>query len=358
MNEKIKYINGDLPKFFPNDAIIVICVCRNEGKFIPWFLKYYRSLGVDHFFFIDNNSNDNSVEYLSQQSDVSLFSTEESYFKSKNGRQWSSEIANRYARDCWCLTLDLDEILVFPMSEHLKLKHLISWLIKNKADALFTIMIDMYPKNNVEYLPGESFIDASPYFDKGPYWVNARDGYPNISVFGGARQRLFFTDKKNDVPFTRNGGPVIRKIPLVFWKNKTEYLSSTHSINTANLSPLSGALLHFKFIRDFIEFANSEILRGDRNPGEYEAYIKLNKQELSENLFYDGSVEYQGTDQLISLGLIAAPKSYINYMHKIGLTQLGKKERSVIWEKFKTARLEQNKKFQMQLGNYFAFNVK
>ena len=41
----------------PND-ILLFCTMRNEDVRLPFFLRYYRDLGVDHFLFVDNGSDD------------------------------------------------------------------------------------------------------------------------------------------------------------------------------------------------------------------------------------------------------------------------------------------------------------
>ncbi len=51
-------------------------VLRNEMHRIPFFLKYYRDIGVDHFFFIDNGSSDGFIEFAEQQPDCSIWYTE------------------------------------------------------------------------------------------------------------------------------------------------------------------------------------------------------------------------------------------------------------------------------------------
>ena len=44
--------------------ILLVCTFRNEQIRLPYFLKYYRDLGVSHFLFIDNGSEDGAAEYL------------------------------------------------------------------------------------------------------------------------------------------------------------------------------------------------------------------------------------------------------------------------------------------------------
>jgi len=57
-----------------NEVILFSCL-KNEEKRIPYFLDYYRELGVKNFFIIDNDSIDNSGEILKSQPDVHYFHT-------------------------------------------------------------------------------------------------------------------------------------------------------------------------------------------------------------------------------------------------------------------------------------------
>ena len=56
-------------------AIIFFSTIRNERVRLPYFLQYYRDLGVDHFLFVDNGCDDGTREYLAEQQDVSIWST-------------------------------------------------------------------------------------------------------------------------------------------------------------------------------------------------------------------------------------------------------------------------------------------
>ena len=54
----------------PQD-ILLISTLRNERVRLPYFLRYYRNLGVGHFLFVDNDSDDGTRELLAKQEDVS-----------------------------------------------------------------------------------------------------------------------------------------------------------------------------------------------------------------------------------------------------------------------------------------------
>ena len=52
-------------------SVLAFVTLRNEKPRLPYFLNYYRKLGVDHFLFVDNGSGDGRHELLSAEPDVS-----------------------------------------------------------------------------------------------------------------------------------------------------------------------------------------------------------------------------------------------------------------------------------------------
>ena len=79
------------------DSILAFVTQRNEGVRLPYFLDYYRRLGIDHFLFVDNDSDDGSRAYLAAQPDVSLWMTTDSYKASRFGMDWIAWLLFRQA---------------------------------------------------------------------------------------------------------------------------------------------------------------------------------------------------------------------------------------------------------------------
>ena len=68
--------------------IMLFCTLRNEAFRIPHFLEHYRGLGVQHFVFVDNGSEDDFQRIVQDDEDVSVWYTEKSYKKSSFGMHW------------------------------------------------------------------------------------------------------------------------------------------------------------------------------------------------------------------------------------------------------------------------------
>ena len=304
----------DKPKIDLTDAkIVAVFTAYNEVERIPYFLSYYRALGVDHFLAIDNNSDDNTKSLLENQPDVSYFLTTGSYVESKAGRLWTSELANHYCNDKWCLTLDLDEQLVYPGSEYITLKELCKYLDKGGYEGIFTVFLDMYSQKSLAeavYTPGRPFLEVCNHFETDGYSLKKPKFFPQITVVGGPRQRIFWQQGKS------GQGPSMRKMPLVKWRPGFEYVYSTHSCSPIRLADVTGALLHFKFFSSFKSVAERELARGDRvQKQDYENYVRLmNEQDIC--FFGPKSIKYEDSATLVSQGVTVCTRPYLNAMQR------------------------------------------
>ena len=130
----------------PRD-VIAVAVLRNECVRLPYFLRYYRDLGVRHFFMIDNGSTDGSRDYLAEQEDVSLWSTKASYKAARFGADWLNWLLFRYARGHWILALDVDEFFVYPFCDTRPVQALTDWLDTYNVRSFPAMVLDMYPKD-------------------------------------------------------------------------------------------------------------------------------------------------------------------------------------------------------------------
>lgn len=95
---------------------VVICVIRDEGHRLAFFLQYYRDLGFEHFICIDNGSTDGTAELLSCFDDVSLLSAHATAYvwRSAYDDVLQSALARKRAYDKASRALALDPELPSP----------------------------------------------------------------------------------------------------------------------------------------------------------------------------------------------------------------------------------------------------
>ncbi len=292
------------------DDLLLFSTVRNERIRLPYFLNYYRDLGVNHFLFVDNDSTDGSGEYLADQPDVSVWQTSGSYKASRYGIDWLNSLMSKYGHAHWCLTVDADEFFIYPFCDTRPLRALTDWLDASSIKSFSAMLLDMYPKDRIDaepYRAGQDPMEIARWFDSGNYSISRNPRYWNLWIQGGPRARVFFADKPRKAP-------ALNKIPLVKLNKRYAYVSSTHNLLPRGLNltydawggeKASGILLHTKFLDTFAEKADEELVRQQHyaRSGEYKAYA----EHLKENpqLWCKWSEKYINWRQLEILGLMS-----------------------------------------------------
>lgn len=293
----------------PEQVLCFACV-RNEAARLPAFLAHNRRLGVGHFLIVDNDSTDATPAILRDAGDVSFWQTKASYKASRFGMDWLTWLMLRHGHGHWCLTLDADEILVYPYWETRPLSALTEWLDRQGRNSFGALTVDMYPEGPVSAgrpLPEDDPIANLCWFDSGNYQVQVQPKLRNLWVQGGARARAFFADDPRRAP-------TLNKTPLVRWHWRYAYVNSTHALLPPRLNEVyaadggeltSGVLLHTKFLHEIVERSQEEKQRGEHfgDAAQYAAYY----DRLSDDpiLHWARSTRYTGWRQLEALGLMS-----------------------------------------------------
>ncbi|MCC6000224.1 MAG: glycosyltransferase family 2 protein [Pararhodobacter sp.] len=260
---------------------LLFCTLRNERARLPWFLQYYRDLGVDHFLFVDNGSEDGSGGWLADQRDCSVWTTQASYKAANFGMDWMNHLLGRHAHGRWALVVDVDEFLVYPFCDTRPLPALTDWLDASGIRSFGTLLLDMYPKGPVSAQPcveGQNPLEIAAWFDSANYTITRNPQYRNLWIQGGPRARVFFADRPHEAP-------ALNKVPLVKWQRGHVYVSSTHMLlprglnlvyDTQGGEKASGCLLHAKFLDTLGTKAREELQRGQHygQGREYHAYAR------------------------------------------------------------------------------------
>jgi hypothetical protein len=267
-------------------------------------------MGISHFFFVDNDSTDGSLDYLADQPDVSVWTTTASYKRSRFGVDWLNWLQRKYAHGHWALTVDPDEFLVYPFCDTRPLRALTDWLDASSIKSFSAMLLDMYPKGRLDeepYQAGQNPIEIATWFDSGNYTISRNHLFTNLWIQGGPRSRVFFPDAPEKAP-------ALNKVPLVKWDKRYTYVSSTHMLLPRGLNQVydewggekaSGVLLHAKFIDTFGAKAAEELERSQHYAGsvEYKAYAQQLKDDPQ--LWCKWSERYINWRQLEILGLMS-----------------------------------------------------
>ena len=309
---------------------------RNEILRLPRTLHHYRAIGVDRFVIVDNGSTDGSRDFLLAQPDCHVFATHNSYAESAYGLEWQHSLLNEYGMNHWCLVIDADEWFVYPGYESKPLPALIAHLERGGAQGVFAFLLDMYGSGAIADAHHEAQVspfDTCRYFDRDYAWRRRfyvprlqRPRFPQYDVVGGPRLRLLFPFMhrhyplletmwqvgyfahfltRTPLPVGLRPAPTLAKIPLVRWLPGTRY-QNPHATVPIELSGVTGVILHFKFFPDFYSRILSEVERREHwdSASEYARYWAKLRENPQLSFYYTGSMEYEGSEQLIRLGLL------------------------------------------------------
>lgn len=291
----------------PDDTSInLIVVLRDEELLIEYFIQHYLDLGVTHFTFIDNCSEDKTLSIILNTENINcqVFYTQDSYAENQYGISWVTEIMNTQFKDKWCVVVDSDE-LIMPFGGE-TLNTIRCKLESKNQNILPTCLVDFYPKklNGKIYESGTPFYTHSNYYDKFVesnhliYMCSLGGGV----VKGGMRHRVYGTNTepvcltkksffKYDFYKTHKLSVGMHFIlPTDFnHADKSEwdvYKNSRPVCSQLRLHQNLCLLGHFKFIKPNIyDFFNERVKRDEdwNNSEEYKIYITNNKSTFYEN---------------------------------------------------------------------------
>lgn len=297
--------------------IRLFSILRNESLRLPYFIKYYQSLGVDRFFFIDNNSSDSSQKIILNEPNVHLFYTEESY---TNHWYWMEYLLEMYGKDQWCLVVDIDELFTYPNIESNPLPRLVKYLEEKKFTSVNSILLDMYSSNAINkgnISCKDNPLDILNYFDTNYYKVHfsfydRKNNTPVIAqaFTGGMRERVFGKMKPLDI---------LSKVPLFKFEKNVYLLQGMHAISNTTPADIEGVVFHTKFLNDFLEEVREEAKREQHwdNAIRYKHYEKTIDEQPNLSLFYEKSIKFTNNAQLIDLELMRTSENFEFFCNEV-----------------------------------------
>jgi glycosyltransferase involved in cell wall biosynthesis len=256
----------------------------NESVRLESTLNHYRQLGVHRFFIIDLGSTDGTLDLLRAAPDVHAFTT-----TGDANVAYLNALLDAYGAGHWSLTVDADELFIYPHCEEIELPLFCRYLGHVGAQAVACLSLDMYatsPISDAVHRPGTPLLDACRYFDSATYTMVRTDVCPYFEIYGGVRERIFGQG-------ATGLSPVLSRVPLIRWHAGMQYLRGTGNVTPVAVANVLGALLRFDLLSDYHTRSGGDAAFSN-----------------STNLYAEHSTKFESSAQLVQLNLMTTTKTY------------------------------------------------
>ena len=316
LRENVEHLHGPEEVSYAADELMVVCLVRDGRPYIKSFVEHYRYIGAKHVTFLDNGSEDGTVEALKKYDNVTVLRTELSYKAPGGtvGNSWTREVlfkqylVSRFGgQNRWCLCADIDELFDYPYSDIVGLNSFLGYLNSRSYTALATQMLDMFPEEPLSEQSksvDEPLKQRHRFYDisnidkvrmKGTDYLRTRDTTlesEEIESFrGGIRDTLFSTF------------PYLTKVPLVFLDGETRPMDgSSHRVGVARIADVTGVLFHYKFLDEHFHGQVAQAVReehGIMNSAKYKMYKEVLDNSPSLTVKLETATEFLGLNDLL-----------------------------------------------------------
>jgi hypothetical protein len=305
--QQIRHRSGPPASRGPTNSCVLVCLVRNGREHLPSFLRHYRALGVRELVFIDNGSDDGTLELLERDPDITVYETSLPHKHYEN--QIRRLVIEHHCRQRWCLNVDIDELFDYPMSADLDFDGLLRYLRKRGATAMAGHMLDMYDRENRAHRATDLDLrEAYPSYDlsqleRADYHNEELAAYSDgnrlladIPCFSGGIRQTVFGSKQG-------ARYLLIKHPLIFLDGELEPVTHPHYSNHATVADVTCVLYHYKFTPSFREKALES-----RASARYVKFAQQQYEQYLGRLAADGSVaiDTPGTQRLTSIDQLLA----------------------------------------------------
>lgn len=328
-----------------NSKLKLLCVVRDGAYYLPEFIHYYQKIGVNNFIFICNNTEDKTIEILSEFPNVKILRNDLPY--KTYWHHFKRFLFEEYGENSWNLIVDIDEFLDFPFSQKLNLHDLINYCDRNNYSAVVTQMIDLVPKG--DYSKATNFIDEHIYYSTINEKIESYRSILNKSNTISNQNINFRLNGWRDFKFNV-GEIMLTKHALVKHNNETKY-THDHFVKNAVVADFSMLLKHYKFSADFNNYVKKSVLEKNhyqesKEYAKYETYL----EKGNNNLFDEKMVDFSQDVTRINNNIINISTNFITFV-------LDKIDTDKHYFKLIISKLKQNEKcYNEKITNFLVKN--
>jgi len=314
--------------------VTLFSIMRDEYYFLPAFLNYHRSLGVEQFIILDDKSTDQTREFLIKQQDVVVLESNVRYgdlvtlkdmSSGRAGPLFKEIIPDLFLKNKFSLYLDADEFLFLPPSIS-TIGEVINYLTAKDELAIGASLVEFFPKrlqrpigqNNPSNF--EELLKSNPFFepirllnfsDNG--WLKYVNKSKSEQLF---EQFMIGSESILKKIERRVTGKKLRlhsakmKTPLVY-QGKNMMRTGSHATNIPPAQDLLLTIGHFVFTDRLSEkIEKAQLWQSHSGAGrKYTAYALLLEKMRSTNSSFlsNSSTRFKSTTQFLESGLMIWP---------------------------------------------------
>jgi hypothetical protein len=281
-------------------GVVAVVPYYGDEHLLPWFLGYYRRLGIGFFVFLDESPAGDLATRLAETADCAVWRADPGTAP-VDTLHALNYLRHLYAERKWCLSVEPFDILVFAHSETRHIRDLIDFVETEHRMAVAAIVVDTYAAGAARELARREASaphELLPFFDWLGYQTAAETAQGVMPVVGGVQRRALHAE-------TPEEAPPLNRVPLVRLRPEYYYIESTAVMNQPALnaahagwhtSPTACLLRYALLSHAAVQNVPAETAPGD---------LLQNSIAMAEmNLKTSTSAAWRGSQDLVARGLI------------------------------------------------------
>lgn len=158
-----RHLHGPRKFHLGHADVALVLVGRNNAQFLAHNIAYHRALGVTHVVYVDNGSQDSSVEVVKSFPNTMIYSSTAD-FRSQQ-RRIRKFAVSRVNDGAWVLAIDCDELFDYYGADRVKLPALVERISGRGFTGIVAQMLDLVPDVSLEAAAAWDFSEAVARFD-------------------------------------------------------------------------------------------------------------------------------------------------------------------------------------------------
>ncbi len=313
-----RHVSGPKRIILSATDVAMVCMIKNGAYYVDALLNHHRAIGVQNFLFIDNGSDDGTLELLSKEPGVTVVSNHLPVARYESVLR--AQIARRFIQGGWFLFVDSDELMEMVHGEHRSIQDYTGYCNDHGYDIVVGQMLELFSPHPLSVTAPWTYAECITAFDRfslheieefdyhdpinnSHSWFLCSNTVSNDDIkikYGGIRREVFgeycgLTAHK-----------LVKNIPDI------GLYAHPHSSTNAHCADFTMLIRHYKFAGSFLAREREQVAKGVWQHGEDRQRLKV----IGDSEFViTGQQEqrYAGTAALVDEGFLACSERFLSH---------------------------------------------